>query len=586
MISSSARFVIAFNGEVYNFEDIRTEIGGGKWKGHSDTEVILAAIEEWGLDAALQRFVGMFAFSLVDLATGTVSLVRDRLGVKPLYWAATERHLVFGSELKPIMEGQLVPMRVNERALEAFVSYGFIPQPMTIFENVGKLAPASILEFDLSTGRARRRRVYWSLAQAVRCGAESQISSDNEALAEVESVLQESVRLRMISDVPLGVFLSGGIDSSLVTAMMVKEAGVSVKTFTIGFEEQSHDEARFAAKVAHHLGTEHQELMLPERLALEVIPRLPEIYDEPFADSSQIPTFLVSQMARSSVTVALSGDGGDELFGGYNRHSWIPRARVAHRLLGNSMGSNLAAWLTGSDPDTRSRRLERMIGALPHGLRVRDAGDKFLKLSRVLRTASVDAAWESVVSVWREDAVKGVLKGRGGFGSLAERFSDDPTETVAERLMYLDSLTYLPDDILAKVDRASMAVGLEAREPLLDHRLVELAWRLPLRMKIRNGRGKWILRRVLGQSVPDALFSRPKAGFAIPLAKWLRSDLRGWAEDLLSSRKLSEHGLFQEDEIRKVWNNHLAGLANHEHELWTILMFQAWYGHYSSRLRS
>jgi asparagine synthase (glutamine-hydrolysing) len=508
MTSATGRYVLIFNGEIYNFQRLRDRLVAN-WRGHSDTEVLLACIEAWGLERALTESIGMFAFALWDTDEQTLSLVRDRAGVKPLYYALDQSSLQFASELKALN----VDRTIDPEAAALYRRYRYIPAPWSIYQSVKKLLPGSILTV-ARNGTSKLTR-YWNAAEVAE-RVPRFTGSESEAVDRLDELLGDSVALRMIADVPLGVFLSGGVDSSLVAALMQRNASGPIHTFTIGFEDPRFDEARYSREVARHLGSRHDELYISTTDALALVPKLPRIYDEPFADSSALPTYLVSRLARQSATVALSGDGGDELFAGYHHH-----------FLG--------------------ARLQRRVRAVPRFARG--------PLGRVLQLVSrTRALGRGLVEDDPLARYRDTMQLRPELPKL-----EDPTELA----MFLDFVTYLPDDILVKVDRASMAVSLEAREPFLDHRVVEFAWSLPLSMKIRDDRGKWIARQLLRRYLPDALVDREKQGFGLPLAQWLRGPLREWAEDLLPA---GERGL---------WQRHLAG-ANHEGELWTVLMYQAW----------
>lgn len=578
MISRSGRFVIAFNGEIYNFRRIRLELesidSNTQFRGQSDTEVLLAAIEEWGLEDAVQKFVGMFAFALWDRAEKNLHLVRDRIGVKPLYYGWQDRALLFGSELKSLKAWPRFSGAIDRDALALLLKYNYIPAPLSIYKGFKKLQPGSVLTID-DAGREHQTN-YWSPKAIAEEGLLNPFDGTaEEAENELEKLLSDSIKLRMISDVPLGVFLSGGVDSSLVAAMMQVQAGGAVKSFTIGFEESDYNEAEHAREVARHLGTEHTELLLTSAETMAVIPKLSSIYDEPFSDSSQIPTHLVSVLARRHVKVALSGDGGDELFGGYNRHLWGHRIWKSVRGVPRPLRSLAGKVLKLGPPlwwDAVSRPAQAF---LPMKLRPRMVGDKIHKLADVLDVRTPEEMYWRFRSHHHESS--NLVRGGGepaiplGGHRGLPNFSD-----FTSRMMYLDLVTYLPDDILVKVDRASMAVGLEAREPLLDHRLVEFAWRLPLHMKVRDGRGKWLLRRVLYKHVPQAMIDRPKMGFGIPIGQWLRGPLRDWAEDLLSERRLRSEGYLNAEPIRLLWQQHLKGVRNWQYHLWDVLMFQSW----------
>ncbi|MEK6372959.1 MAG: asparagine synthase (glutamine-hydrolyzing) [Acidobacteriota bacterium] len=575
MESASGRFVLMFNGEVYNFAALRAELESSgaapAWRGHSDTEVLLACFERWGVEDSVKRFIGMFAMALWDRREQVLHLIRDRMGVKPMYYGFAGGTLLFGSELKSFLAYPGFDPDIDRDALALYTRYAYVPSPYTIYRNARKLPAGTILS--ISTTGDPGPKAYWSVAEvAERQTATRFRGSEEEALSRLDALLHDAVRLRMISDVPLGVFLSGGIDSSMVTAIMQQQNTSPVKTFSIGFTEESYDEARYAAAVARHLGTDHTELYVTPREALDVVPLLPHIYDEPFADSSQIPTYLVSRLARERVTVSLSGDGGDELFGGYHRYflgrqAWgrvqrIP-ARLRPLISGALKGVPLSVW-------DRIFDVER--GVAPRRLRRDRAGERLHKLAAALRTNDPDTLYHQVVSQWTNVVPAARELPLAVTAGDAGHFLRDHTE----RMMYFDQISYLPDDILVKVDRASMAVSLEAREPLLDHRLVEFAWSLPLEMKIRGNRGKWILRRLLKQYIPEDLVERPKMGFGIPIDRWLREPLRDWAESLLDERKLRADGFFDADQILQKWREHLAGRGEWQHYIWTVLMFQAW----------
>ena len=589
MASASGRYVIAFNGEVYNHKRLRPELqaAGASFRGHSDTEVMLAAIEHWGLEAALDRFIGMFAFALWDRETRSLTLVRDRLGIKPLFYGWVGSVFVFASELKAITAIPGFASPVNRDALCLQLRHNYVPAPHSIYQHIHKLMPGTLLGVDQALAQmptdaqtlTARARVYWSARAVAEAGVGDRLNlGDAEAVGELDRVLRDAVALRMEADVPLGAFLSGGVDSSLVVALMQAQSARPVQTFSIGFHEADYDEAQHAKAVARHLGTDHHELYVTAQDALDVVPRLPSMFDEPFSDSSQIPTFLVSQLARRHVTVSLSGDGGDELFAGYNRYFlgsrlWHSMDRVP-KLLRRGMASSLR-----QAPGLWSRLLQLGMPLLPASLRVKHPADKLDKLATLLETPSLDALYTNLVSHWQQPAV--LVLGAGGEPPTA---LTDPRRKASladavERMMFTDLLSYLPDDILTKVDRASMAVSLEARVPLLDHRVVELAWRLPMHQKIRGGQGKWLLRQVLHQYVPQALIERPKQGFGVPIEHWLRGPLRNWAEALLDERRLREEGFFDPAPIRRMWSDHVAGRVNEHYRLWDVLMFQAWLEH-------
>jgi asparagine synthase (glutamine-hydrolysing) len=575
MQSASGRFTMIFNGEVYNFLAIREELERGglapSWRGHSDTEVILAAFEAWGLDAAVKRFVGMFAFALWDGRERLLHLVRDRVGVKPLYYSAANGAVLFGSELKSMTVAEECPTTISRDALALYTRFAYVPVPYTIYEEVWKVRPGTIVTYDADHGCTERE--YWSLRDVIESGiANRYAGSDAEAIEELDRVAREAVRLRMIADVPLGVFLSGGIDSSLVTALMQAQSSGPVKTFSIGFREAEYDEARYAAAVAKHLGTEHTELYVTPSDARDVIPLLPDIYDEPFADSSQIPTYLVSKLARQHVTVSLSGDGGDEFFGGYHRYFLGQKLWDKAELLPRFARPVAAAAMRAVPIASWNALLSPKSRFVPRALRRERAGERIHKLAAAMTASDPDALYREVVEQWQ-----GLVPGARELPiATTDRAAWPRIDDYIERMMYFDQVSYLPDDILVKVDRASMAVSLEAREPLLDHRLIEFAWRLPLSMKLRDGGGKWILKKLLARYVPQTLIDRPKMGFGLPIDHWLRGPLREWAESLLSEKRLREDGFFDAPAVREKWTQHASGRGEWQQYLWTVMMFQAW----------
>lgn len=580
MMSASGRYVMAFNGEVYNFGAIRAELEAAglapEFRGGSDTEVMLAAFEAWGLEKAVQRFVGMFAFALWDREERTLHLVRDRLGVKPMYYGWAGKTLLFGSELKALRAHPDFEGKLDRNALALMLRYDYIPAPYSIYQGFHKLPVGSILTIRPDRPQEARPMAYWSAKSVAEAGVRTPFQgSDAEATAHLDGLLRDSIGLRMIADVPLGVFLSGGVDSSIVVALMQAMSSRPVKSFTIGFREESYNEAQHARAVAKHLGTDHTELIVSPEEAMAVIPRLPHLYDEPFADASQIPTFLVSQLARQSVTVSLSGDGGDELFGGYNRYFW-------GRSLWNRMGkiprglrSAGAGVMHAVSPSVWDSLFKLAGPMLPSRARQRNPGDKIGKLAEIMGAEGPDALYLGLISHWKQPTqlVEGSQEPPTPFTDRSQ-WADLDDFTL--RMMYLDTVSYLPDDILVKVDRASMGVSLEAREPLLDHRILEFAWQLPMNMKIRDGKGKWLLRQALYKYVPHELIERPKTGFGVPIDEWLRGPLRDWAESLLGESALKRNGVFQPAPIRKKWAEHLSGRHNWQYYLWNILMAQAW----------
>ncbi len=591
MHSPSGRWVIAFNGEIYNHTALRAVMQAHgvapAWRGHSDTETLLAAVEHWGLEVSLQHCVGMFAIALWDRESRQLTLARDRFGEKPLYYGWAGDAFVFGSELKALKAYPGFAAPVCRQALSQYLRFLYVPAPRSIYQGIYKLEPGCLLTIKglpppiapvrpLRPGEEHGTLAvqrWWAFDNLVEDWAGKADKPAAELLARLESTLEEAVSLQSSADVPLGAFLSGGVDSSTIVALMQRQSSRPVKTFTIGFDEAGFDESPHALSVARHLGTEHHEVRVNSPMAQDVIPRLPHIYDEPFADSSQIPTHLICQAARQHVTVALSGDAGDELFGGYNRHFWGPRL-----------------WsCLGKYPYPIRQGISRMLAALPaqgwdvlaRPVSMVRPGEKLHKLARALdHTHNVDDLYRNLVSEWQDPGA--LVLGPDG-EAVCEPLSllDDPlpdvgTESGALRMMYLDTISYLPDDILCKIDRAAMACSLETRVPFLDHRVVEFAWRLPLQMKVRGNVGKWALRQLLYKYVPQELIERPKAGFAVPIGQWLRGPLREWAEDLLSEKRLLLQGYLKAGPIRARWSEHISGKRDHTPSLWAVLIFQAW----------
>jgi asparagine synthase (glutamine-hydrolysing) len=572
MTSASGRYVIIFNGEVYNFEEIREELGAHAWRGHSDTEVLLEAIARWGLESAVQRFVGMFAFAVWDRHERRLSLVRDRIGIKPLYYGRVGGHFVFASELKAFRVFPGFQARIDRDTLAAYMRCAYVPAPFSIYQDIYQLPPGHILSLSCADGLPEISG-YWTAAEVARQGVDSRVhGNDQEIIEQLQDKLLSAVRLRMISDVPLGAFLSGGVDSSVVVALMQSQSARPVKTFTIGFHEDVYNEATHARKVAEHLGTDHTELFVSAQDALDVVPLLPAMYDEPFADSSQIPTYLVSKLARRHVTVALSGDGGDELFAGYSRYAFADLLWKVVRHMPGVAASALAGTIHAVSPST----IDKWLRPLPLPGRLRDlSGHKFHRLADHFAAHDPAEIYLRAVSMWPDPAA--VVVGATEHAVVAEAIREYCyMPTVREMAMLTDLTNYLPDDILTKVDRASMAVSLEARVPILDHRVVEFAWRLPLSFKMRKGKTKWALRQVLYKYVPAELIERPKMGFSVPVDVWLRGPLRAWAEDLLAPESLGHHGFFSIPPVREKWKEHISGARNWQHLLWPVLMFQAW----------
>ena len=602
MHSATRRYVIAFNGEIYNHLELRRELeetarpprtlalsseglgddveGERKkavWRGHSDTETLLTSFEAWGIEATLKKTVGMFAIALWDREERVLTLARDRIGEKPLYYGFQNDTFVFGSELKALKAHPDFVGEIDRDVICLYLRHCCIPAPYSIYKGIKKLLPGTYLQLpfggDVDVLRAASPKVYWSLAEAATQGLAAPFTgSDADAIAALDRQLKQSIGLQMMADVPLGAFLSGGVDSSTVVALMQAQSVRPVKTFSIGFDEQGYNEAGYAKAVAQHLGTEHTELYVSSAKAMQVIPMLGQMYDEPFADSSQIPTFLVAQMARQHVAVSLSGDAGDELFCGYNRYAladtWARIEKVPFDV--RRMAGRLIKSVTPNTWDAFFKQAANFV-TLPVNM-----GEKLDKLAtRLVNVDGIDELYYSLVSeIDHPEEV--VIGAREPAAWLTEVGMKSPFGDSKLHMMFMDAMTYLPDDILVKVDRAAMANSLETRVPLLDHRVVELAWSLPMSMKIRDGKSKWILRQVLYQYVPKQLIERPKAGFSIPLGDWLRGPLREWVEGLLDERRLQQEGFFNVQYIRANWQAHLEGLRNNQSLIWNVLVFQTW----------
>ena len=583
MTGPSGRHVIVFNGEIYNHLDLRHALEqsglapAGGWRGHSDTETLLAGFAAWGIRATVERCIGMFAFAVWDMQTHVLTLGRDRLGEKPLYYgwqgSGDQACFLFGSELKALRAHPGCQAEVDRDALCLLMRHNYIPAPHSIYRGISKLPAGCLLTVSLDR-REPQIEAYWSLADVAVSGNRTPFAgADAEAVDALEDLLKSAVRQQMLADVPLGAFLSGGIDSSTVVALMQTQSTRPVKTFSIGFHEQGYNEAEHALAVARHLGTEHTELYVTPEQALDVIPRLPGLYCEPFADSSQIPTFLVSQLARQHVTVSLSGDAGDELFAGYGRYvrnqqQWARMARLPRPLRRLAAGG-----LQALSPQAWNAVLGPLRPVLPGALR-KAPGEKLHQAARKLGAGRIDDLYLQAISRW--DPARVVIGGTEPLTCLrGQPLALEGLDDI-QRLMALDAITYLPDDILAKVDRAAMGVSLETRVPMLDHRVVEFAWQLPQSLKLRDGSAKWILRQVLYRQLPRAMIERPKMGFAVPVDDWLRGPLRDWAESLLDASRLRQEGYFQPEPIRQTWADHLSGRRNAQYPLWGVLMFQAW----------
>lgn len=575
MISPCGRFTLVYNGEIYNHQDLRADLeaegGHFDWRGYSDSETLLAALRHWGVEGALQRLNGMFAFALWDKVERSLILARDRMGEKPLYYGHSGGCFLFGSELKSLSAHPGWQGSIDRNALTLYMRHNYVPTPWSIYQGIHKLPPAHFVVVQEAGQMVSEPQCYWDLGQIAESGAANAKGTPGELIDELDGLLRDAVLGRMASDVPLGAFLSGGFDSTMVAALMQAQSTRPVKTFTIGFHEKGYNEAEHAKAVAKHLGTDHTELYVTPEEAMAVIPRLPSIWDEPFSDSSQIPTLLVSELARRHVAVSLSGDGGDELFYGYKRYTlgnkvwgWL---RMLPAPLRQVLGS-LMQVIPGAP-------LEYLAQLLPNRFQIPYVGDRLPKLGEVVKERSGETYYHRLVSHWKNPAavVRGGEEPRTLF-SAPEHLPKLPG--LREHMMYMDSMTYLPDDILTKVDRASMAVSLEARVPLLDHRVVEFAWRVPTSLKYRDGRGKWLLREVLYRYVPRDLMDRPKMGFGVPIEHWLRGPLREWGEELLDEKRLRDEGFFYPAPIRKMWQEHVTGKRRWHYYLWDVLMFQAW----------
>jgi asparagine synthase (glutamine-hydrolysing) len=583
MQSAGGRYMIAFNGEIYNHLSIRqmleTEGQSPSWCGHSDTETLLAGFETWGVQGTVEKTIGMFAFAVWDRQNSTLTLGRDRLGEKPLYYGwqgqGNAAVFLFGSELKALRAHQAFESKINRGALCLQLRHNYIPAPYSIYDGISKLLPGNLLTVSLHRPEPKVW-AYWSGAKVAQSGvANTFMGNYDQAINELEVLLKDAVCKQMMADVPLGAFLSGGVDSSTIVALMQAQSSQPIKTFTIGFNEEGYNEAVHAKAVAKHLGTNHTELYVTDEQVRAVIPLLATLYDEPFSDSSQIPTFLVSQLARQHVTVSLSGDAGDELFCGYNRYQFTANLWRKLTILPMPLRKLVARGVTRISPTTWNKLAGALSGVMSRSARLSNMGDKLHKAAGVLSSHSADELYRGLVSHWHNPSSV-VIGGIEPPTLLTDNAPDLNGLDDVQRMMALDMLTYLPDDILTKVDRAAMGASLETRVPFLDHRMVEFAWGLPQSMKLRGGQTKWALRQVLYRHVPKELIERPKMGFGVPIDSWLRGPLRDWAEGLLSEERLKHEGIFNPKLIRKKWSEHLSGKHNWQYHLWDILMFQAW----------
>lgn len=569
MVSAHGRYVITYNGEIYNHLEVKQELLqqglAPSWRGHSDTEIILAAFEAWGIEPALNKFVGMFAIAVWDRQEKQLYLIRDRMGEKPLYYGWLQNVLVFGSELKALKMHPNWQQSIDTSAVNLMLQYNCIPAPYTIYENIFKLEPGHFLV--INADRSVTKHAYWQLKQAINRGTNYFIDAD-QAVDALDSLLKQTIQQQMLADVPVGAFLSGGIDSSTVVAIMQTQSVQPVKTFTIGFSEAEYNEAEQAKRIAKHLGTEHTELYLSSEKTRAIIPSMADFYDEPFADSSQLPTYMVAKLTKQHVTVSLSGDGGDELFAGYTRYTWANNIWRKIYMLPKPLRTAIAKFILYFAPNTWDKILGLLNPLLPDFAKQRHSGDKMHKLANLLRANSPQEIYQKLIVHWDMHNTQHLLP---------NLWSDLTDQSFTRSMMYIDSQRYLPDDILVKVDRAAMAVSLETRIPLLDHRIVEFAWSLPLEFKIRNKQNKWLLRQVLNRYVPQELYTRPKMGFGVPLDQWLRGPLKEWANDLLNNAMLNKHAMLNNNAIQQKWQEHLSGVCNWQYHLWDVLMFQSWY---------
>jgi asparagine synthase (glutamine-hydrolysing) len=583
MKSNSDRFILTYNGEIYNHLEIRKELEKSnsniKWQGNSDTETLLEAIEFWGIETTLKKIDGMFAFALWDKRERCLTLARDRIGEKPLYFGwqgkGDNKVFLFGSELKALKVHPMFDGEISRNAIALQLRHNCIPAPYSIYKDIYKLLPGNYIQLkenDFKKSLLPSSKKYWSLPECAIHGNKNQLNlSETDIQKDLENHLKISVKKQMVSDVPLGAFLSGGIDSSTIVALMQIQSNYPIKTFTIGFSESNYSEAEYAKKIAKHLGTDHSELHVSSKKAMDVIPKLPTIYDEPFSDSSQIPTFLVSQLASQDVKVALSGDGGDELFCGYNRHIMSKKLSNIFYFMPLKFRKTLATGLQLISPQNWNK-ISRLLPGLNH---YANFGEKIYKAASTLNARALSDIYYILCSHWQNPTE--VVLNSSETGTFLNEFKPELGElNNQQKMMILDSITYLPDDILVKVDRAAMASSLETRAPFLDHKLIEYVWKIPHSFKFRNGNGKWILKKILNQHVPKYLTERPKMSFEIPLGSWLRGSLRDWAENLLNEERLKQEGYFNAKLIRDKWTDHLNGKNNWQHDLWDILMFQAW----------
>ena len=578
MMSPSKRYVMVFNGEIYNHLSLRKDLEKSKadivWRGHSDTETLLACIDTWGITQSIQQCSGMFAIAIMDKLDNSLHLIRDRIGEKPLYYGVQKGVFLFASELKAIKKHPAFFGIIDRNSLALQLRYSYIPTPFSIYKGIKKLEPGTILKINLAdlgddVESIVKPKPYWSLEYIAKNAINNIYrGSPNEAISDLEGLLNSSVQEQMRADVPLGVFLSGGIDSSLIASIMQSQSLKPVKTFSIGFNEEAYNEAIYAKEIAKHIGTEHTEMYVSSNEARDVITKLPQLYDEPFSDSSQIPTYLLSKLTSESVTVSLSGDAGDELFGGYNRYLLTNKILNTTKFMPVSMKKFISLSMTTISPKVWDKILYQFF-------RMSLSGDKIHKLASILPLNSSEKMYYNLISHWHNS--ESVVIGSSGITAPVMDMNNHlDLGSDEQNMMYLDTISYLPDDILTKVDRAAMSVSLETRIPFLNHRVVEFSYQLPLSLKIHNGESKWILRQLLDKYIPRNLVERPKMGFGVPIDSWLRDPLRDWAESLLDESRLIEEGFFYVEPIRKKWKEHLSGKKNWQYLLWDVLMFQAW----------
>ena len=575
MTSSCGQYSLVFNGEIYNYKELRERLSqeGKTFNGSGDTEVLLNALVTWGIDKTLACLNGMFAFAFTDMNKQEVFLARDRMGIKPLYYGLSGKNFIFASELKAIKAHSSFNNEINKEAISLFFRHHTIPAPWTIYERVFQLRAGCYLRFSIRHFEITRMDHYWEIRDFAEDAAKSSFKSPEQAQEELETLLTDSVKMRMQADVPYGAFLSGGIDSSLIVALMQKQSSQSINTFSIGFENPQYNESTYAAKVAKHLNTNHRELIVSSKDVMELIPSLPDIYDQPFADSSQLPTYLVSKMAREHVTVCLSGDGGDELFSGYDRYNWGLKVLGWNRKFSPRSRRAIAYWMQSLSPTTWNR-IARIFSFLPAFKSMR-FGEKIHKLANILTSKDRYSLYKLMSSQIHEPKDY-IINGSEPMTVLTDQENWLKNNDYRKQMQFIDQMIYLPDDILHKVDRASMAVSLEVRVPLLDHRIVECSWKFPNEFNLKNKMGKQPLRQLLNKHVPKNLIERPKMGFAVPMHEWLRGPLKEWAADLLSTQRLDTQGLLNSAAITQLWEEHQSGKKNLQDKLWSILMLQAW----------